>query len=125
MAEDPIKKEDVIDSAGILEEIGKIVDAIKNQLIPAMDLIVKQAKEEKEALAKLSPARKEDQVIIAEKVQVIQQLDAEQKKNKQTLTEVQKLEKQLQDTWKDSAVDAERLRQQISQNKKANKDLVE
>lgn len=123
--ENPIKKEDVIDSAGILEEIGKIVDAIKNQLIPAMDLIVSQAKEEKEALAKLSPARKEDQVIIAEKVQVIQQLDAEQKKNKQTLTEVQKLEKQLQDTWKDSAVNAERLRQQISQNKKANKDLVE
>ena len=124
MAENPIKKEDIIDAKGILESIASIVDAIKNQLVPAMDLIVKKTAEEKAALEKLNPAQKEDQLIIAEKAQSIQQLDAEQKKNKQTLTEIERLQKQLADSMSDSAIESERLKQKINEQRKANKDLV-
>lgn len=124
MAENPIKKEDIIDAKGVLESIAAIVDAIKNQLVPAMDLIVKKTTEEKAALEKLNPAQKEDQAIIAEKAQVIQQLDTEQKKNKQTLTEVERLQKQLNDLMSESSLESERLRQKINEQRKANKDLV-
>jgi len=124
MAENPIKKEDIIDAKGILESIATIVDAIKNQLVPAMDLIVKKTTEQKAALEKLNPAQKEDQVIIAEKSQAVQQLDTEQKKNKQTLTEIERLQKQLNDAMSDSAIDSERLRQKINEQRKANKELV-
>ena len=124
MAENPIKKEDIIDAKGILESIATIVDAIKNQLVPAMDLIVKKTTEQKAALEKLNPAQKEDQIIIAEKAQTIQQLDVEQKKNKQTLTEIERLQKQLNNAMSDSAIDSERLKQKINEQRKANKDLV-
>jgi type IV pilus biogenesis protein CpaD/CtpE len=124
MAENPISKEDIIDSKGILEEIMKVVDALKNQLVPAMVLVEKTALQEKEALNKLNPAQKEDQIAIAQKVQLIQELDSEQKKNKQTLSEIERLEKQVKESMSEEAIEAERLRQQLNENRKANRDLV-
>jgi hypothetical protein len=124
MAENPIKKEDIIDAKGILESIASIVDAIKNQLVPAMDLIVKKTTEQKAALEKLNPAQKEDQAIIAEKSQAVQQLDTEQKKNKQTLTEIEQLQKKLAKAMSEEALESERLRQEIGEQNKANRDLI-
>jgi len=89
-----------------------------------MDLIVKKTTEQKAALEKLNPAQKEDQVIIAEKAQTIQQLDVEQKKNKQTLTEIEQLQKKLTKAMSEESIETERLRQQISEQNKANRDLV-
>lgn len=124
MAENPIKKEDIIDAKGILESIATIVDAIKNQLVPAMDLIVKKTTEQKAALEKLNPAQKEDQIIIAEKTQSVQQLDTEQKKNKQTLTEIEQLQKKLAKAMSEEALESERLRQKIGERNKTNRDLI-
>ena len=124
MAENPISKEDIIDSAGIIKSMLDVVETIKSQLVPAIEMINKTVKDEKATLETLNPVLKEHQTIIAQKAQTIQQCDIEQKKNKQTLTDVEKLEQRLKDLRKESALDIERLRQAISKQTKDNRDLV-
>jgi len=124
MAENTIRKEDIIDAAGIIKSMLEVVDTIKSQLVPAIELINKTVKEEKATLETLNPALKEHQTILAQKVQSIQQFDAEQKKNNKTLSEVERLEQRLKELRKESAIDAERLRQSISKQTKDNRDLV-
>jgi len=124
MAENPIRKEDIIDAEGIIKSMLDIVETIKSQLLPAIGSINKTITEEKAAVEKLNPVLKEHQAILAQKGTTINSLDQTQKQNKQTLTETERLEKRLLELKKDSAVQNERLRQSIQKQTKENKNLV-
>lgn len=124
MAENPIRKEDIIDAEGIIKSMLDIVGVIKSQLLPAISSINKTITEEREAVEKLNPVLKEHQNVLAQKGATLNSLEQEQKKNKQTLTETERLEKRLIELKKDSAVQNERLRQSIQKQTKENKNLV-
>lgn len=124
MAENPIRKEDIIDAEGIIKSMLDIVGVIKSQLLPAIGSINKTITEEKEAVEKLNPVLKEHQTILAQKGTTINSLEQVQKKNKQTLTETERLEKRLLELRKDSAIQNEKLRQSIQKQTKENKNLV-
>jgi len=124
MAENPIRKEDIIDAEGIIKSMLDIVGVIKSQLLPAIGSINKTITEEKEAVEKLNPVLKEHQTILAQKGTTINSLEQVQKKNKQTLTETERLEKRLNELRKDSAIQNEKLRQSIQKQTKENKNLV-
>ena len=124
MAENSIRKEDIIDAEGIIKSMLDIVGVIKSQLIPAIGSINKTITEEREAIEKLNPVLKEHQNVLAQKGTAINALEQAQKQNKQTLTETERLEKRLLELKKDSAVQNERLRQSIQKQTKENKELV-
>lgn len=65
MAENPIKKEDIIDVEGLSGDIAELVDVLK-LLDDVSNEYIKTITEEKAAIEKLSPARKEDQKALKE-----------------------------------------------------------
>ncbi len=106
MAENPIKKEDIIDSS-VINELIKLVDIFRSDLPAAMKVTTDAIKEVYAALNKLNPATKEDQKAIADLSEQTEKLRIEKEAQLQVDKETLQIRAKLKAEY-DAAVKIER-----------------
>ena len=94
MAENPIRKEDIIDGAGITQVL-KEVTALLIELNKAYTDIINTVKSWRAEVSAANAATKEGQAVISERAAGVKQLDKESIKITATIKELEKAERQL------------------------------
>ena len=94
MAENPIRKEDIIDGAGIAQVL-KEVTALLIELNKAFTDVIATTKQWRSEVANANAATKEGQAIISERAAGVKELDRESIKISATIKELEKAERNL------------------------------
>jgi intracellular sulfur oxidation DsrE/DsrF family protein len=123
MAEEPIRKDDIIDVEGVKAGLTEVIKLI-SIVIELQDKIVEKGKSMVNPLGNLNASAKEDQVAIAAYSKEVESLVKSKKSLADTETKLDKLSKQLNATLKDSAYKEAELKRAIQENNKANSDQV-
>ena len=80
MAENPIRKEDIIDGAGITQSLKEIIGLLQNDLTTALKEVTSAAQQYKGAMSGANAATKEGQAIIQTTTEETQKLNIEKAK---------------------------------------------
>lgn len=124
MAEEPIRKEDIIDIEGVTKGLLETISLLEKLSSVLGKDIFEAATRSATAIEKFNVSTKEGQELMKQEMISVNETVEKKKELTKLDNEIINLKAKIKDTWKDQAIEVERLKKALKENNEENKRLV-